>query len=56
VLHNLASCNALLLEFNHDTEMLAQSSYHPSLKRRVGGKYGHLSNEDAARIARRRAA
>lgn len=51
VLHNLASCNALLLEFNHDTELLAQSSYHPSLKRRVGGKYGHLSNEDAARIA-----
>jgi len=51
VLHHLARCNALLLEFNHDAEMLAQSSYHPSLKRRVGGKYGHLSNEDAARIA-----
>jgi len=51
VLHHLAGCHALLLEFNHDAELLAQSAYHPALKKRVGGKYGHLSNEDAGRIA-----
>jgi len=52
VLHNLAACHALLLEFNHDPDLLAGSSYHPSLKKRVGGKFGHLSNQDAAQIIR----
>lgn len=52
VLHSLANCHALLLEFNHDPDLLAASSYHPALKKRVGGKYGHLSNADAAQIAR----
>lgn len=52
VLQNLARCHALLLEFNHDPEMLARSSYHPALKKRVGGRYGHLSNQDAGQIAR----
>lgn len=52
VLQNLANCHALLLEFNHDPDLLAASSYHPALKKRVGGKYGHLSNPDAAQIAR----
>jgi phosphoribosyl 1,2-cyclic phosphodiesterase len=32
--------------------MLARSSYHPALKKRVGGRYGHLSNQDAGQIAR----
>ena len=50
VLHNLAACHALLLEFNHDLDLLARSSYHPSLKKRVGGKFGHLCNQDAAQI------
>lgn len=51
VLQNLAACHALLLEFNHDTDLLAASNYHPSLKKRVGGRFGHLSNQDAAQIA-----
>jgi phosphoribosyl 1,2-cyclic phosphodiesterase len=51
VLHSLANCDALLLEFNHDPQLLATSSYHPALKKRVGGNYGHLSNGDAALIA-----
>lgn len=51
VLKSLAQCHALLLEFNHDADLLARSSYHPSLKKRVGGKYGHLSNADAASLA-----
>lgn len=51
VLKSLAQCHALLIEFNHDADLLARSSYHPSLKKRVGGKYGHLSNDDAASLA-----
>jgi phosphoribosyl 1,2-cyclic phosphodiesterase len=44
--------HALLLEFNHDSELLANSAYPAFLKLRVGGKHGHLSNEAAADIAR----
>ena len=50
VLHHLAGCDALLLECNHDVDLLATSSYHPALKRRVGGQYGHLSNDAAAAL------
>lgn len=52
VMARLLGVTALLLESNHDTELLAQSSYPPFLKRRVGGNYGHLSNDAAAAIAR----
>lgn len=52
VLANLQDCHALLLECNHDEELLSQSSYPEFLKRRVGGQYGHLSNIDAAEILR----
>ncbi|WP_108124813.1 MBL fold metallo-hydrolase [Saccharospirillum mangrovi] len=41
-------CQALLLECNHDPRMLAEGPYPPSLKRRVGGDWGHLSNQQAA--------
>lgn len=46
----LSGCNALLLEFNHDLQMLAEGPYTPRLKKRVGGPYGHLSNEQAAAL------
>ena len=52
VLAHLKACDAMLLECNHDTDMLAQSAYPAFLKRRVGGPYGHLSNSAAADIAR----
>ena len=52
VLKHLQDCSALLLECNHDTDMLAQSAYPDFLKRRVGGQYGHLSNTAAADIIR----
>lgn len=52
LLAHLAHCNALLLECNHDSELLARSAYPPFLKRRVGGMYGHLSNAAAGEIAR----
>ena len=47
-----ACCNSLLLEFNHDVIMLEQGSYPPQLKRRVGGDWGHLNNEQAAELLR----
>ena len=46
----LQACNALLLECNHDTQMLASGPYPPSLQRRVGGQLGHLSNRQAAQL------
>lgn len=42
-----SGCDALILEANHDEEMLANGSYPMSLKHRVGGDYGHLNNEQA---------
>ena len=44
----LAGAHALVLESNHDPELLAQSRYPDFLKRRVGGQHGHLSNAQAA--------
>ncbi|QGW83264.1 MBL fold metallo-hydrolase [Variovorax paradoxus] len=52
VLSRLSGVHALLLEFNHDSELLANSAYPAFLKLRVGGKHGHLSNAAAADIAR----
>ena len=52
VLARLSGVHALLLEFNHDSDLLANSAYPPFLKHRVGGNYGHLSNTAAAEIAR----
>lgn len=51
VLQQLAGCDTLLLECNHDPDLLAASTYPPFLKRRVGGAYGHLANAAAAAIA-----
>lgn len=42
--------DALLLECNHDPQMLAQGPYPAALKRRVGGPYGHLPNHEAQRL------
>jgi len=50
VLRHLQGCSGLLLECNHDTDMLAKSVYPDFLKRRVGGQYGHLSNVAAVDI------
>lgn len=52
VLDHLRRCDALMLESNHDSAMLEASSYPFFLKRRVGGQFGHLSNQASAEIAR----
>jgi len=44
----LGQCDALMLECNHDSQMLADSSYPAVLKRRISSIYGHLSNQDAS--------
>lgn len=46
----LGACDALMLECNHDSQMLADSRYPASLKRRIAGDYGHLSNRASAAI------
>lgn len=49
----LSECNALILECNHDRELLENGEYPISLKERVGGDLGHLSNAQAADILSR---
>ncbi|TCK17418.1 phosphoribosyl 1,2-cyclic phosphodiesterase [Thiogranum longum] len=44
----LEGLDALILEFNHDPDMLADGPYPLGLKARVSGDFGHLSNAQAA--------
>lgn len=46
-------CHALLVEANHDPGMLRNGPYPPSLKRRVGGNWGHLNNDQTAEFIAR---
>ncbi len=48
ITQRLSGCNALILEFNHNLEMLKNGPYPLSLQQRVRSSMGHLSNEDAA--------
>jgi phosphoribosyl 1,2-cyclic phosphodiesterase len=47
---SLSGCSALVLECNHDRDLLANSDYPPSLKNRIAGRFGHLHNEAAAAL------
>ena len=49
----LSGCHALVLECNHDIEMLMNGDYPYSLKQRVGGRFGHLNNQESAGILAR---
>ncbi|MEM7050509.1 MAG: MBL fold metallo-hydrolase [Acidobacteriota bacterium] len=44
----LTDLDILVIETNHDLEMLRNGPYPWSLKQRVAGRHGHLSNRDAA--------
>jgi phosphoribosyl 1,2-cyclic phosphodiesterase len=46
----LASCNVLILESNHDLDMLRDGDYPWHLKQRIGSRHGHLSNEASAEL------
>ena len=48
MIHALSACDLLVLECNHDLQMLANSTYPQVLKKRISGGLGHLSNKDAA--------
>ena len=43
-----SGCESVMLESNHDTEMLRTGPYPPQLKRRIASPRGHLSNADCA--------
>ncbi len=47
----LSACDGLVLEANHDPEMLTKGPYPHFLKRRIRSEIGHLSNQQAAEVA-----
>ena len=51
IVKNLEGLDALLLEANHDVNMLQVGKYPYYLKRRILGDKGHLSNETARTVA-----
>jgi len=51
----LRGVRALLFEFNHDEDLLRDGSYHWSLKKRIAGGLGHLSNRQSAEALSRAA-
>ena len=50
VRHALRECALLVLESNHDELMLRESPYPWSVKARIAGSHGHLSNRAAAEL------
>ena len=46
----LKRSHSVLLESNHDTELLAQCAYPYPLKRRISGSHGHLNNVVSAAL------
>jgi phosphoribosyl 1,2-cyclic phosphodiesterase len=51
IARRLSRLDALVLEANHDEEMLRHGPYPPFLQARIAGPDGHLSNADAGRLA-----
>lgn len=49
----LRPCDALILECNHDLDMLAEGDYPLSLKTRIASPHGHLDNDAAAALLTR---
>jgi len=50
VTQNFKSCNAVFLEANYDELMLENGRYPYSLKNRIRGGYGHISNKQAIEL------
>jgi len=49
----LQGCHLLIVESNHDPDMLARGPYPAFLKRRIAGGRGHLSNQAGAQLVDR---
>lgn len=52
IARSLSGVNALVLECNHDLDMLMNGPYTVQLKKRIASKLGHLSNEASAELLR----
>ena len=50
---SLTGCDALVLECNHDLDLLENGSYSWSLKRRIASRLGHLDNGTAGALLAR---
>jgi phosphoribosyl 1,2-cyclic phosphodiesterase len=48
----LSHCHALVVECNHDLDMLMGGSYPIGLKQRIAGRFGHLDNGTAAAMVK----
>lgn len=46
----LASCHSVVLESNHDRDLLFTCDYPWELKQRIASSHGHLSNSEAAKL------
>lgn len=49
----VTGCDTVLIEANHDEDMLCTGRYPVSLKRRILSDHGHLSNAECAKFVRR---
>ena len=50
VVDKLSHCEALVIECNHDLDMLWGGSYPDALKQRIAGRFGHLCNTDSGHL------
>jgi len=53
LIKHIKEIDALILESNHDTDMLSKSKYPKNLKDRIQGNYGHLSNIQSLEILKK---
>lgn len=51
VLENVSGVKSILIESNYDEDMLRGGSYPPMLKKRIEGRFGHLSNTACAEVS-----
>ncbi len=52
VMEHYSDLDALIMEANHDSDMLAYGPYPRFLKVRVGGSHGHMNNRQAATLVK----
>lgn len=50
IARQMRECHAVVLEFNHDEDMLMEGPYPFPLKQRIKGNHGHLSNRQASQL------
>ncbi len=50
IIEQLTPCHGILLECNHDEDMLWNGPYPDRLKQRVAGRMGHMSNRQAIEL------